>query len=202
MAAARRSSVTALTVAAVLLLAGCSEPDSDPGRVPVSGFSPMAPPLMAEPFFRSPVALEKPRGLATPTVDSRQPTLSWEPAPGTHLAYLPFQPPPPVPFLRLPAERLAGVTYDLRIWPFLPVGAVPVYRRDAIYGTSHRVEAPLAADTVHCWSIRARFRREDGRPAVSEWSLAMWPSGNGREAARRFGYVPPAFCYRFRTPPA
>jgi hypothetical protein len=201
MAAAGKAVLLPALAVGLVLLVGCNEPGFDAGRVPVSGFRPVAPPLLAEPFFRSPVAVEEQRGLATPLVESRQPTLRWEPAPGVHRPFMLGNPRADAAFLRLPAKRLAEVTYDVRIWPLWPGGAVPVYRRDAILGTSHRVETALAADTAYCWSVRARFPREDGRPAVSEWSLAMWPLTDARGTARARGFVPATNCYRLRTPP-
>jgi hypothetical protein len=210
MATAFHTLLRRLAVAASLLLAACGswDPGFDQGRVPVSGLRPIAPPLGPEPLFGRFPPPEQ-HGLAMPVIDSRQPTLHWEPAPGVHLAYDQLQPPPRVPFLQMPAEELAGVTYDLQIWPVRSAGGVPVYRRDALPGTTHRIETALDPATDYCWSVRARFRRDDGRPAVSEWSLAMWPplpdrlrSTDQRRIARDVGFVPSSYCYRFRTPPA
>jgi hypothetical protein len=203
------------TVALVLLLLGCADPFFDEGRVPISGFRPISPPLELTPILFNPFKPPEPRRLDIPPVNSRQPLISWEPGLGVHRRYGPSNLSPRQPFLRLPADTIVDMRYDLRIWPMRPGGSVPVYSRDGIDGTAHRVEPPLEADQTYCWSVRARFSREDGRSAVSEWSHAMWPepsalgiSGHfaerfelaARHVVRERGYIPSEICYRFRTP--
>jgi hypothetical protein len=81
------------------------------------------------------------------TVPDLQPTFAWEPA------------------------ELAGVTYDLGVWAAADksdksaMQMVEAYYREGLTTTTHRVEAPLAADTIHTWAVRTRQGE-----TVSDWS--------------------------------
>jgi len=78
--------------------------------------------------------------------DSFQPTLSWEPFPGT------------------------SVTYDLRIWQAGRWGPETlVYDRTNLKQSSHKLEVTLDPSTAYYWSVRAHFS-EQGKERITEWS--------------------------------
>lgn len=80
------------------------------------------------------------------TVDSLQPTMSWEPFPG------------------------ANVTYDLRIWSAGRLGPdTLVYSRTNLDRPTHKIETPLEFSSLYYWSVRAHFS-EQGRERITDWS--------------------------------
>jgi hypothetical protein len=69
--------------------------------------------------------------------------------------------------------RVAGVTYELKIWEAqYDVPGALVYARAAIPTPFHKVEEPLKASTDYLWSVRAHFLL-DGHPRVSEWAMVI-----------------------------
>ena len=48
-------------------------------------------------------------------------------------------------------------------------GSDPVYQKDGIKGTSHKVDQPLEPGTKYLWTVRAHYV-EDGNEAVTPWS--------------------------------
>ena len=73
------------------------------------------------------------------TVTTLQPTLRWDAVPGNN------------------------VTYDIVVYE--GEGATPVYQRERLSGTAHRIEQDLKPNTLYRWSVRSR----EGS-TVSEWS--------------------------------
>jgi len=134
-------------------------------------------------------------------VDSLQPTLRWEPFPGTTEAYPGAE---VKPFVVVDQNLISDITYDLKIWA-VSKGAPGevVYEREGIVGPSHRLETPLQPKTKYDWSVRARFKL-DGKTRVTEWSLSQLPCLHGftcaRVEAQRTGTIPPRNYYRFQTP--
>lgn len=181
---------TALSgLAALLLVTGCLP-------VPISGFQPIYPEATQNIFFGPgfPVDIQ----LDWAKVDSLQPTFRWEPVPGRAAPEGIFS--TKKPFIAAAPERIRNVRYDLRIWRV--VGIEPedvVYERKGIEGTSHKIAEPFQPDTKYYWSVRARFDL-DGKPRVSEWSMALVHGDHTRRTARRTGRIPPYGYYRFKTP--
>lgn len=84
--------------------------------------------------------------LAQSRVDSLQPTMSWEPLPGSN------------------------VTYDLKIWRSGRLGPdTLVYSRTNLDQASHKLETALEPSTLYYWSVRAHFS-EQGRERITDWS--------------------------------
>jgi hypothetical protein len=171
-------------------------------RAPVSGFAPVYPVQTYSPHPFSDEAMDI---LDWVEVDSLQPTLRWEPFPGTTQAMLGGQ---TTPFVDVDLAAVSDVTYDLRIWETSRgTPAQLVYEREGLVEPSHRVESPLKPRTRYAWSVRSRFRL-DGRPRASEWSVSQIPcppaygTNCARGLARRLGTIPPHNYYRFETPAA
>lgn len=121
-------------------------------------------------------------------VDSRQPTLLWEAFPSAD-------------FLDAAAngtaERIADVTYDLRIWRV--VGDYPVelvYARSGIVEPRHRLEVALDPGARYHWSVRARFSL-GGQSRVGRWGMLVDGFCTGADRTSR---VPSLCHYRFATP--
>lgn len=84
--------------------------------------------------------------LAQSRVDSLQPTMSWEPFPGSN------------------------VTYDLKIWRAGRLGPdTLVYSRTNLDQPTHKVETALEPSSLYYWSVRAHFS-EQGRERITDWS--------------------------------
>lgn len=84
--------------------------------------------------------------LAQSRVDSLQPTMSWEPFPGSN------------------------VTYDLKIWSAGRLGPdTSVYSRTNLDQPTHKIETALESSTLYYWSVRAHFV-EQGRERITDWS--------------------------------
>ena len=193
-------SLRALVLAAALVvLAGCAT------RTIVSGFAPLYPVQT----FSVQIATGRNPGdvLDYPNVDSVQPTLRWEPFPGT-TQYMPGG--EVEPFVDIKHGSVTDITYDLKIWSVSNgIPADVVYERDAIPAPSHHIESPLMPNTKYAWSVRARFKL-DGKPRESEWSLSQIPCppqfglkcarGVARELGHAPAYIPPFNYYRFKTP--
>lgn len=186
--------------AALASLQGCAM------KAPVSGFAPLYPELTTSFSMGRSYPTEF---LDWTKVDSLQPTLSWEPFPGTHRAWMGAE---PEPFIRVDMHSVRAVTYDLKIWTVerrgaLRIPAELVYEREELAQPSHRLERPLQPDSEYFWSVRARFNLE-GNPRATEWSLSSIPciplppprNECGRDIARRTGTIPPPNYYRFKTP--
>lgn len=181
-----------LTMMALGLLAGCGI------KAPVSGFRPVFPELTTS--FKGALTWSK--------VDSLQPTLRWEPFPGSDEPSLGDFRRDVKPFVPVDPSAVRDLTYELRIWRV--ENGVPrevVYERKGIQASSHRLERPLEPNTKYYWSVRARFE-VDGKFRVSEWSMSTHPCiyypdlfhcGN-REVARLRGMIPSINYYRFKTP--
>jgi len=183
---ATRTTINRLQVAALVVLAGCAT------KAPVSGFAPVYP----EQTF----SLMHLRGnpadvLDWGKVDSLQPTLRWEPFPGTDQVGWGTT---VRPFVVVDAKSVSDVSYDLKIW--IVSNGLPgdvAYERGGLRETSHRLESPLKPKTEYYWSVRARFS-VDGKPRVTEWSLTT-THGQERQMAQSSGVIPPLSYYRFET---
>lgn len=136
-------------------------------------------------------------------LDTRTPTLAWE----TFHAYA----------RRAGAEALADnardVRYDLRVWRALPAAPLLVYERQGLTATEHTLDMPLTANAKFYWSVRARFKVEDGNVRSTPWSRFRLPYApvsraaldDADEAGRvrdpcLLDYIPEANYYRFATP--
>ena len=83
--------------------------------------------------------------MAERRVDSLQPTMSWEPFPGSN------------------------VTYDLKIWSAGRLGPdTLVYSRTNLDQPTHKVETALEPSSLYYWSVRAHFS-EQGRERITDW---------------------------------
>jgi len=181
---------------ALLSLAGCGM------KTVVSGFAPVYPvqTWSANGAVDFEAAQDK---LDWVKVDSLQPTLQWEPFPGTTEAYAGAG---VKPFVVVDQSLVSDITYDMKIWA-VSKGAPGevVYEREGIVGPSHRIETPLQPKTKYNWSVRGRFKL-DGKTRVTEWSLSQIPClpsyglACARGAAQLTGTIPPLNYYRFRTP--
>jgi hypothetical protein len=166
--------------------------------VPVSGFKPIYPQLtITGDITRAPDILE------WTVVDSLQPTLRWEPFPGTHQANANAQ---IKPFVVVDQNSVRDVTYELRIWTVSNNAPAEVaYERAALMEPFHRLEQSLKPSTQYYWSVRARFSL-NGQPRVTEWSLSSIPClprylpECARGIARETGMIPSLNYYRFKTP--
>jgi hypothetical protein len=127
-------------------------------------------------------------------VDSLQPTFRWETFPR------------PEDLEADRAGRLAAArnqTYELRIWRCEDnFPSELVYARSGLTEPVHRVETPLAPDTLYLWTIRARFEL-NGEPRVTEWGVLYPPY------QEIIAMIPPQYTYpnshyisyyRFKTP--
>ncbi len=93
------------------------------------------------------------RLMAESRVDSLQPTMSWEPFPGSN------------------------VTYDLKIWRAGRVGLdTLVYDRTNLDQSTHKLETALEPSSLYYWSVRARFS-EQGRERITDWSRRSVTNG-------------------------
>ncbi len=136
-------------------------------------------------------------------LDTRTPTLAWE-------AFHTYA-------RRAGAEALADnvhdVRYDLRVWRALPAAPLLVYERQGLTATEHRLDMPLTANAKFYWSVRARFKVEDGNVRATPWSRFRLPYApvsraalNDADEAGRvrdpcmLDYIPEANYYRFATP--
>jgi len=122
-------------------------------------------------------------------VPSRQPTLEWQPFPGSRRQ---------VQLEKNTGYPATDVRYDLKIWRMDGVrrGAL-VYERAALPAAIHRVEEPLMADSRYLWSIRACFTL-GARKACTPWAFSLVPSGpKGCEST---WIKPESNYYRFVTP--
>lgn len=116
------------------------------------------------------------------TVDSLQPTLSWQAFPReTDLKAAPEE-----------MSRVKNVRYDLviaREHNLAP--AAVVYWREGLRETRHPLDTSLKPDTRYFWTVRARFEF-DGRERVTEWgSTSYWIRGQWTS--------PSQWSYRFKT---
>jgi hypothetical protein len=119
-------------------------------------------------------------------VDSLQPTLRWEPFPGTTQAYPGGE---IKPFVDVAPASVSDVTFHLRIWAVS--GGVPaglVYEREGIAEPFHRLESPLQPNAKYEWSL----------------SQLPCPPAYGpdcaRGVARQTGIIPSPNYFRFKTP--
>ena len=90
-----------------------------------------------------------------------QPTISWQSFPRTSdIAAAPQE-----------MARIANVRYDL-IVGIGENGESPevIYRRDALPGTTHKIDIVLKPHARYFWSTRARFEL-DGRQHVTKWGM-------------------------------
>jgi hypothetical protein len=98
------------------------------------------------------------------TTGTRFPELSWE-------AF------PPPDWIGADARlaHAANTVYDVRIWDASAgeFGAL-VYERFGLPSARHRVEQELPANTLHLWSVRARYQMGD-RPFATRWSASQRP---------------------------
>ena len=141
----------------------------------IVGLRPEYPPVRVETFSLYCALVE---------VDSLQPTFRWQP----------FEFPRNIPSNQSETdfENIENVTYEIRIWKTTAGRSGKlVYSRKGLTVPYHRIQAPLAHRTEYLWSIRAQFLL-DGRPRVTEWSMAGHTLRN--EA------VPNESCFRFQTP--
>src|SRR5437867_808230 len=134
--------------AMLLLLAGCAQ-------VPVYGLRPEYPkPRLESDAFNAPLRA------AFVKVDSRQPTLQWEPFPNSddlngELEWL--------------LSRIHAVSYDLKIYSAeRDYPAEVIYARSGLPRPSHRVETPLKPSANYFWTVRARFELH-GVTRVTPW---------------------------------
>ncbi len=101
------------------------------------------------------------------------------------------------PTFRWESEAKAPSTYDFAIWDissqvvgFNMAKQRPIYYKEALAQTEHKVEIPLAPNTVYAWSVRSR---SEGK--VSAWMTYnhyynfVLVFGNGTN-----------WPYRFKTP--
>ncbi len=119
---------------------------------------------------------------------------------------------------------VTDIRYDLRIWTSVGGGPgdlvyermnlnleartepppAPVETEEGVPAAApapfveHRLETPLAPDTEHLWSVRARYRL-DGEPRATRWS-ALDDSRPGRPGSCVYDGIPPHRFHRFRTP--
>jgi len=164
-------------VLACLFLAACAKP------LDVAGLRPLAPTTDER----------------APILESSQPSLRWEPFPRP--ADLAADPDGWV-------SRVRNVSYELRIWRGerdpLGYGYEEIYPADLVYSRSglptpaHTVETPLASETQHLWSVRARFEL-DGQIRVTPWGVLLLP-GQSILSDPRSVRLPPRAYYRFVTP--
>lgn len=138
-----------------LVSAGCVSP-------PVYGLRPTHP----EPRLAAPLESSHFRA-AFVRVDSRQPTLRWEPFPDEvdRKAGLP--------------SHVSQVSYDLKILRAeLGHPSRVIYERVGLPVPSHRVEEPLERSARYFWTVRARFEL-NGATRVTPWSrLRLGPSAD------------------------
>jgi hypothetical protein len=172
----------------MLYLSGCSI------TPPISGFRPIYPKLT--------YSSTKPM-LNWTLVDSLQPTLKWQSFPGEHQKFLGAE---LVTFVDPSIGEINDIKYDLKIWTVRELEpAVIEYEIEGIKSPSHTLERPLKPNTEYYWSVRTRFK-VNGQPRLSEWSLSQIPClpsygfGCARGASRKYGFIPPANYYRFKTP--
>jgi hypothetical protein len=84
--------------------------------------------------------------MAAGRVESLQPTMSWEPFPGSN------------------------ATYDLKIWRAGRLGPdTLVYSRTNLDQPTHTIETALEPSSLYYWSVRAHFV-EQGRERITDWS--------------------------------
>jgi hypothetical protein len=184
----------------LLGLGACTE-------IPVSGFKPISPKLKMGGPLEGAV-------ISWPQVESLNPTLAWQPFPGTHEVpavalqmkdiprtskyidvengLIPFR---RWQFIEADLTRVSDVRYDLRIWEVQGKRKGDlVYDRKRLETTSHRIAKRLKPDTKYLWTVRARFLL-DGNPRVSEWSIMMHAAPPAR---RPPGY--PEECWSYWGP--
>ena len=190
--------------AALFLLGGCgveiSRHDAE-----VSGFTPIEPRQTSIVTTATAFMGDPQYYLTWPEVASRNPTLQWEPVPGTHYGLkgsfgFGLE---KLPFIDADVARLSNVTYEVKIWRVEQLEPIEVvYDRKGLRQPRHRVEVSLEAGQRYYWSVRARFEL-DGKTRVSEWSLAFVPrssSGfNARRLERKTGQIPWPNYYRFKV---
>jgi hypothetical protein len=178
---------TPYIAAVLLILSGCAT------KAPVSGFAPIYP---EQSFSMGHFRSNQLDTLDWPKVDSLQPTLRWEPFPGSNQWGWGT---PRKPFVVVDAKSVTDVSYDLKIWVVSKGAAGDVaYERERLPEPSHHLESPLKPDTEYYWSVRARFS-VDGKPRVTEWSLTTVHGGWDRSMAQRRGAIDPVSYYRFET---
>ena len=125
----------------------------------------------------------RPVALTSVEPDTLQPLLQWT-------SFRPPQTPAATTSAR--AVATSPVTYDLRIWRAESgYPAAPVYDREGLPETAHRLERTLEPATDYLWSVRARFD-VGGHVRVSDWAVTQAP---------RLPLLPHPFLARFRTPP-
>jgi len=184
---ATRAALASLEIAAAVFLAGCAT------KAPVSGFAPVYP---EQTFSLMHLRANSTDFLDWGKVDSLQPTLRWQPFPGTDQLGWGV---PAKPFVSVDPKSVSEVRYDLKIW--IVENHAPgevAYVRERLPEPSHRLESPLQPGTEYYWSVRARFS-VDGKPRVTEWSLTT-VHGRERQEALHSGVIPPLSYYRFETP--
>jgi hypothetical protein len=103
------------------------------------------------------------KGGGTISVQTLQPTLSWDEFPSRSGK-------------RQDAavrSSVSSVTYEIRLWKdkgefYQHPGSAPAYERKGLMQTSHLIEEPLEPSTVYAWTVRARFV-VDGQTRLSSW---------------------------------
>jgi hypothetical protein len=101
------------------------------------------------------------------------------------------------PTFRWTSEAKAPSTYDFAIWDISPqvvgfsmASQRPIYYKEALPQPEHKIEIPLAPNTIYAWSVRTR---SEGK--VSAWMTYNYyynfiiVFGNGKN-----------WPYRFKTP--
>lgn len=102
------------------------------------------------------------------------------------------------PTFRWESEAKAPCTYDFAIWDNVDVNVTgaslglkrPIYYKEALPQPEHKVEIPLAPNTVYAWSARSR----------SEGKVSAWMTYNYYFNAVLVVGWGKNWSYRFKTP--